>query len=53
MWLKLQRTELNLSDEKLKLITKLHVENTVSSDLFKNYIIKIFENQINCKMSLK
>jgi hypothetical protein len=35
------------SDEKLKLTTKLAVEATVFSDLCKNYIIKILENQIN------
>jgi hypothetical protein len=45
MWLKLQRTELNLSDEKLKLITKLHVENTVSSDLFKSTLSKFLKTK--------
>jgi hypothetical protein len=29
------------SDEKLKLTTKLNVEATVFSDLFKNYIIQV------------
>jgi hypothetical protein len=41
------------SEEKLKLTTKLDVEATVFSDLFKNHIIKIFENQIYFKKSLK
>jgi hypothetical protein len=39
--------------EKLKLTTKLDVEATVFSDLFKNYITKIVENQIDLKKSLK
>jgi hypothetical protein len=33
------------SGEKLKLTTKLDVEVTVFSDLFRNYIINIFENR--------
>jgi hypothetical protein len=35
------------SAEKLKLITKLDVEATIISDLFKNYLIKIFGNKTN------
>jgi hypothetical protein len=40
-------------DEKWKLTTKLDVEPTVFSVLFKTYINKIFENKINFKKSLK
>jgi hypothetical protein len=40
------------SDEKL-MCCSVDVEVTVFSDLFENYIIKIFENQLNFKKSLK
>jgi hypothetical protein len=41
------------SDEKLKLTTKLDVKPYSFSDLFKNYVIKMFENQINFKKVFK
>jgi hypothetical protein len=40
------------SDEKLKLTTKLNVEATVFSDLFKNYIIQVSPNKIRVHSSL-
>jgi hypothetical protein len=52
-WLNLSTTNLIVHsrlgyDEKFKLRTKVNIEATVFSDLFKKlYLIKIFENQIN------
>jgi hypothetical protein len=48
----LSKNSCNMAIKKLKLPTKLVVEATVFSVPFKNYIINIFQNQINFKITL-